>query len=157
MKNDIEAFWQRFCRERGKDPGYREAFMFGVEADWLADLVVTGKKTATCSGLAFYEMENEALPQAGEYDIVLDSREAPAAVIQVTSVDIVPMNEVSEAFALAEGEGDYDEWWRAHEAFFREELPAIGRSFSPDMRLVCERFTCVYQEDSTKETSSFVL
>jgi len=55
------------------------------------------------------------------------------------------MNEVAEEFAIAEGEGDrtYKYWWEAHEKFFRNELKAIGRVFSEDMLLVCERFKVV--------------
>lgn len=42
------------------------------------------------------------------------------------------MNEVSEEFAIAEGEGDrtYRYWWEEHEKFFRKELNTIGREFS---------------------------
>ncbi len=55
------------------------------------------------------------------------------------------MNEVTEEFAVAEGEGDrtYQYWWKAHEKFFGNELNAIGRKFSEDMLLVCERFKVI--------------
>lgn len=71
---------------------------------------------------------------------MLDENNQPVAVIQVQSVDVLPMNEVSEEFALAEGEGDYNFWWRAHEEFFTNELKPYGKTFSPDLMVVCERF-----------------
>ena len=100
-----QQFWNDFCEDT-KIEGieYKGAFQFGASADWLADLVVEGKKTATTSGFVFYELEKEPLPQAGEYYIVLDGQETPVAVIQIQSVEVVPMNEVTEEFALAEGE-----------------------------------------------------
>ncbi|MBO8178649.1 MAG: ASCH domain-containing protein [Bacillus sp. (in: Bacteria)] len=109
-----------------------------------AQLVVEGKKTATTSGYIFYELENEALPQVGEYSIVLNSKDEPVAVIRTESVEVLPMNEVSEEFVLAEGEGDDKTWWDAHEKFFTEILKEYNKEFSPDMLVVCERFKTVY-------------
>lgn len=141
----IEAFWNAFCKaEQLEQAHYQDAFQFGVEADWLSELVDEGKKTATTSGHVFYELEGAPLPQAGEYYIVLNGQDAPAAVIQIESVEVLPMNEVSEEFALAEGEGDYQYWWTAHEKFFTDLLREHGRPFTPDMLVVCERFKKVY-------------
>ena len=149
--NKTDQFWQDFCLASHQDGiQYKEAFQFGFSPDWLADLVVKGKKTATSSGFVFYELENEPLPQVGEYQIVLDAREEPVAVIQTQSVEIVPMNQVTEEFALSEGEGDYRFWWDAHEKVFTEELEEHGLTFSPDMPVVCERFECVYTRDDQR-------
>ncbi|MFJ7953765.1 ASCH domain-containing protein [Lysinibacillus sp. NPDC096418] len=143
--DNIRQFWNDFCIvNQQEEAEYKAAFAFGASADWLADLVVEGKKTATTSGYVFYELEKEALPQAGEYYIVLNGVEKPVAVIQIQSVEVKPMNEVSEEFALAEGEGDYRFWWDAHEKFFSELLKEYGKEFSPDMLVVCERFKKVY-------------
>ena len=143
--NRIEEFWNDFCEENQmKDIKYNEAFQFGASADWLADLVVEEKKTATTSGFVFYELEKEPLPQVGGYDIVLNGQDEPVAVIQNESVEVVPMNEVTEEFALAEGEGDYQYWWNAHEKFFTELLKEYNLEFSPNMLVVCERFKKIY-------------
>ncbi len=145
--NKVQQFWDDFCKTNnlvGKQ--YKEAFQFGASADWLAKLVVEGKKTATTSGYIFYELENETLPKVGEYNIVLSGQEEPVAVIQIESVEVVPMNEVTEEYALAEGEGDYQFWWEAHEKFFRGLLNEYNREFSSDMLVVCERFKNVYSQ-----------
>ena len=143
----VRQFWDDFCvLNQQEEAEYKDAFQFGASADWLADLVVEGKKTATTSGHIFYELEKEALPQAGEYYIVLNGAEEPVAVIQIQSVEVIPMNEVTEEFALAEGEGDYRFWWDAHETFFSELLKEYDKEFSPDMLVVCERFKKVYSK-----------
>ena len=54
------------------------------------------------------------------------------------------MNEVAEDYALAEGGGDYQFWWEAHEKFFSELLKEYDKEFSPEMLVVCERFEKVY-------------
>ncbi len=56
--------------------------------------------------LVFYEIEQERLSQKGDSSILLNSREEPAAIIQTTEVQIMPMNEVPAELAEAEGEGD---------------------------------------------------
>lgn len=141
----IQRFWDDFCEvAQLKEVKFKGAFQFGVSADWLADLVVEGKKTATTSGYVFYELEKEDLPQIGEYYIILNGSDEPVAVIQIQSVEVMPMNEVSEEFALAEGEGDYRYWWDAHEEFFTDSLKEYDREFSPNMLVVCERFHKVY-------------
>ncbi len=145
MNTEVEQFWDDFCRHYHLNGiVYREAFQFGVYPDGLARLVVEGKKTATTSGFVFYELEEEDIPKAGEFSIVLDSKEKPVAVIQTLSVDILPMNEVSEEFALAEGEGDYQYWWDVHKVFITEQLAEYHLEFSPDMLVVCERFKRTY-------------
>lgn len=141
----IQQFWNDFCVENHQEGKvYNDAFQFGADADWLADLVINDKKTATTSGFVFYDLEKEDLPQAGEFNIVLNGQNDPVAVIRIKSVDIVPMNEVKEDFALAEGEGDYKFWWEAHEKFFTELLKEYDKEFSPDMLVVCERFEKIY-------------
>jgi len=112
----------------------------------LAQLVIDGVKTATCSGLIFYGIENEPLPSVDEYSIILNSKDEPVAIIKTVDVKIMPMNEVPEDFAMAEGEGDrsYQYWKKVHEEFFTKALNDAGLQFSEDMMLVCERFELVH-------------
>ncbi|SDN66489.1 ASCH domain-containing protein [Alkalicoccus daliensis] len=144
MNQKAQTYWNEFWQE--KDTSAKvTAEQFGAEPDYLAQLVIEGTKTATCSGHIFYEIENEPLPEVGQYMIVLNSEDQPVAIIQTTEVTLTPMNQVSEEFAEAEGEGDksYQYWWDAHESFFRSELEKAGKEFSEEMLLVCERFQLV--------------
>ncbi len=106
---------------------------------------MNGIKTATCSALVFYKVEDEPIPKVGEYNIILNGDERPVALTKTTEVTITPMNEVSEDFAISEGEGDrtYRYWWEVHEQFFKKELATIGIEFSEDLLLVCERFELI--------------
>lgn len=54
----------------------------------------------------FYELEHESLPTTIDYSIILNSNDEPVAIIKTIEVTVTPMNEVSEEFAIAEGEGD---------------------------------------------------
>lgn len=145
----LQAFWND-CRAAvtGLPESVPEAWAFGAtedQADELLDLVVAGTKTATASSLWDYEADEEPLPAEGSYSIVLDGRGVPRAVIQTTSIRIVPFDEVTAAHAHAEGEGDRSlTWWReAHERFWRT-YSTSPRGFDAHMPVVCEDFRLVY-------------
>ncbi len=127
--------------------GEYSAWSFGDDADRLAELVRTGVKKATCSLLCFYESEGEPLPQAGEYSVILDSREEAVCIIRTTNVSVTTFDQVSEKHAFLEGEGDrtLDYWKRVHQAFFSEELLSAGKTFSSTAELVCEEFEVIYE------------
>ena len=147
MNQKAELYWNEFWEKKGAEmPKSVSAWQFGADPDQLAQLVIDGIKTATCSGHVFYEEENEPLPSVGDYSIILSSEDIPLAIIRTVNVEKLPMNEVSEEFAIAEGEGDgtYTYWWNAHEHFFKEELHKIGHTFKEDMLLVCERFELIH-------------
>ena len=146
MNEAAKNYWEEYWKAEEK-PADVSAWMFGALPDELAQLVIDGKKTATCSGHIFYELEKEPLPKVGEYSIVLNSKEQPVAMIKIIDVSIVPMNEVTEEFAVAEGEGPYEAWKSAHVEFFTSELRTVGLEFSGNMLLVCERFMLVDVKD----------
>ena len=147
-----EVMWQDFCRRQGlvTDTPY-EAFSFGgpgsAISDPLAQLVLAGKKTATCSAKLLYEVEDEPLPEVGSYSVILDSRNQAQCVIQTTRVVTMPYEEVTEAWASKEGEGDLSlEYWRhAHWSFFKAEFRLVNQVFTPDQELVFEEFQVVYR------------
>ncbi|HEU5139942.1 MAG TPA: ASCH domain-containing protein [Bacillales bacterium] len=144
MNQAAQTYWNQYWNGN-EMPKSVSAWQFGDNPDGLAQLVIDGVKTATCSGYIFYEVEKEPLPTTEDYSVILNSKEEPVAIIKTVEVTLVPMNEVPEDFAIAEGEGDrtYRYWWEVHEKFFKEELNEIGREFSDDMLLVCERFELV--------------
>lgn len=158
---DVEAFWNlaRFHAKLNAAPTYfgpttlevlpPPAWSFGAtpeHADELLRLVLDGTKTATASALWDYEAEGEDLPQPGTLGIVLDGVGHPHALIETTDVEVVPFDEVDEAHAHLEGEGDRTlaHWRAVHERFFTEHA-AHDRGFSPDMPVVLERFRVLYQ------------
>lgn len=144
MNQAAQLYWDNYWEGREK-PSLVTAWQFGADPDHLAQLVIDGIKTATCSAHIFYELENEPIPSVGEYSIILSSMDEPLVIIKTVEVTIMPMNQVPEDFAIAEGEGDrtYRYWNKVHEQFFTRELAKIGCEFSEDLLLVCERFELV--------------
>lgn len=101
----------------------------------LLDLIRQGSKTGTCGALRHYEEDGDPIPREGELYIARNWDGTPALVYEVTEVRICRFDEVTEAFALSEGEGDFDDWKRGHIAYFTR-----NGGFSPDMPVVCESF-----------------
>lgn len=141
-----EEMWDLYAQRAGLNHAEYEAWAFGDQADELAALVVAGRKTATASAYPLYELEQEPLPQAGEYSVILDSEDRAVCVIRTDRVYVTPFREISEEHARREGEGDLSlsYWWEVHERFFRQEMEAAGLTFDEDMPVVCEEFSCVY-------------
>ncbi|AXL90446.1 RNA-binding protein [Streptomyces sp. CB09001] len=122
----------------------------GPLRDRLVAAVLDGTKTSTTGLVADYEHEGEPLPEAGRREVVVDSRELPVAVIEVTEVRVVPLAEVDLAHAVDEGEGDTSvaEWRAGHERFWHgaEMRAALGDpEFTVDdaTPVVLERFRVV--------------
>ena len=146
MNKEAEQYWENFWQGKEK-PTNVICEQFGNEeiADELASLIVSGKKTATCSAHILYELENQPIPKVGEYTIVLDRKDAPVAIIKTTEVQLVKMNEVAEELASKEGEGDlsYQYWYDGHKRYFTAELKEHGLEFAEDMLLIFEKFDLV--------------
>jgi len=115
-----------------------ERFSFGDSpelADRLLDLVLAGRKTATC-----WSEKDGQITHVGKKMVVLDGRGTPRAVLETTDLSRRRFDEVDPEFAAAEGEGDLSlDWWRdAHRRYFER-----NGGFNPDMMLWCEHFRVV--------------
>ena len=127
--------------------GDHEAWAFGEAPDKLADLVLKGIKTATCSAYELYQINNEPLPQVGDYSVILNSSEESVCIIKTLKVYVTEFSNVSEEHAFKEGEGDRSlEYWRlVHIDFLTKELAAVHKTFDENTKVVCEEFEVVYQ------------
>ncbi|MDQ0208795.1 ASCH domain-containing protein [Alkalicoccobacillus murimartini] len=135
-----EAAWNYWLEYWGEEqpPDSVSAGQFGDEPDYLAGLVINGTKTATCYGYQLYEIEKVQIPTVGDYSIILNKKDEPVAITQITKVEIKPLNEVDEAFAIAEGDGSYENWYTIHKRYFTEKLREVGMQYKEDMLLVCQ-------------------
>ncbi|MCL6283992.1 ASCH domain-containing protein [Ruegeria sp. 2012CJ41-6] len=119
-----------------------ETFTFGDSrtlCDQLLALVRSGRKTATCGALRDYHSGGDVYPEVGRQDIALDWDGNAALVIETVEVTQRRYCDVDADFALAEGENDDLEGWRAdHRAYFER-----NGGWSPEMELVCERFRLI--------------
>jgi uncharacterized protein YhfF len=116
-----------------------ETFSFGDGpelANELVELVLAGTKRATC----WAECQGLLSAEVGKLMVALDGYGVPRAVLRTLELNKRRFNEVDEAFAFDEGEGDRSlRFWRdAHRRYFTR----LGR-YAPDMMLWCERFAVV--------------
>lgn len=137
--------WERFCEKSGIKADYDD-WAFGGAPDALAELVLNGIKTATASAYPLYEQEQEPLPRAGDYSVILNTKGEAVCIIRTTKVYVVPFREVSADHAFREGEDDrsLESWRKVHRDFFTREMNDEGLSFDEDMPVVCEEFMRVY-------------
>jgi uncharacterized protein YhfF len=115
-----------------------ETFAFGDSpglAEELAQLVLEGKKTATC-----WAASEGLLTQIGKRMVMLDGAGRPRAILETVELTQRRYDEVDPVFAFDEGEDDrtLESWRRAHRNYFTR----LGQ-FAPDMLLYCERFRVV--------------
>jgi uncharacterized protein YhfF len=153
-KEIVKQYWEQFIATLPPDSPYH-AKTYVAEgwgdnpalADELGALIVQGVKTATCSALWEWEAEGNPIPQVGLITIALDGRGDPLCIVESVEVAIRKYNEVDTDFARQEGEGDLSlNYWReAHRNYFSRVLKKIGKEFSEEMPLVCERFRVIYK------------
>ena len=152
-KETVKNYWEQFLASLPPDSPYRgktfiaEGWGDGpAMADELGALIVQGIKTATCSALWEWEAEGNPIPESGYLTVALDGRGEPLCIVETIEISIRKYNGVDADFARAEGEGDLslDFWREAHRNFFSRVLPKIGKEFSEDIPLVCERFRVIY-------------
>lgn len=153
-QDTIEAYWQTFLSTLPKNSPYH-AKTYVAEgwgdssqlADELGALIVQGIKTATCSALWEWEAEGNPIPKTGYLTIALNGRGEPLCIVETIEISIRKYNEVDSEFAREEGEGDLSlKYWRqAHRNYFSRVLRKIGKEFSEEMPLVCERFRVIYK------------
>lgn len=115
-------------------------------AQELLDLILEGKKTATCGAVWEYEAEGISIPRPGDVWLTGDRDNKPTCLLRVETVNIVPFNHVTHDFSFLEGEDDrsHESWQREHERYFRRVLPKIGKDFDPSMDLVTVVFCLAY-------------
>ncbi|MBO0474514.1 hypothetical protein IGL98_003159 [Enterococcus sp. DIV0840] len=153
MNQSVIDLWTQFQNQHGIMHDEYEAWAFGNSpemADELLVHVIKGEKTGTSSLHLLYELglEEEKLPEVGNYSVLLDGNDQAQAIICTKVVDIIPYSQTSEVHGYLEGEGDRTlKYWRSvHQPFFEQELEAYGLTFSEDMLIVYELFELVFQK-----------
>lgn len=115
-------------------------------ADELAQLVLDGLKTATCTSMVAYQKETARgeAPAIGSYSIILNGKGQAVCVIRTLATSVTRFCDVMPELARKEGEGDLSlEYWRQeHRRYFERE-----GTFSEGMELVFEEFEVVERLD----------
>jgi uncharacterized protein YhfF len=104
----------------------------------LTALVLAGKKTGTCWPLRDVA-KGEPMMSVGDVAVYTDWDGVPVCAIEYTHIEIARFEDVSEAFALSEGEDETRAGWAlSHRRFFER-----NGGWSSDMELVCETFRVI--------------
>ncbi len=149
VTEEINNYWLSFINQRddlSHLKNYRfEAWSFGNSkklADELGQLVLDGKKTATCSLLRAYNGFENEIPRVGVYSVLCNGDDVPICVVFLTDTWVCKYNEVTEKHAFEEGEGDrsLEHWKEVHQQFFSQY-----DGFHEEDDLVCERFKVVHK------------
>lgn len=144
---NAEEMWIEYKKTNDNIKDKYEVWSFWGNTDLLSDLVLRGEKTATSSAYSLYEIENEPLPNVGEYNIILDSKNKAISVTQIIKVYIEEFRKISKEHAFKEGEGDksLSYWRKCHKDFFTMCMAEVDKEFSEDMKVVCEEFKVVFK------------
>jgi uncharacterized protein YhfF len=157
---EIDVFWRQACEATGTDPATpHHAGTFAGPEDIaetafidemnsrLAGLVAAGQKRGTTHMRLEFEHRSIPVREAGHCWIVTGAGGNPSCVVRITSVAIVPYEDVGLEFAASEGEGDLSlEYWHSeHRSYFRNQCAKWGYDWREDTPVVCESFEVVYR------------
>ena len=120
----------------------KDVFNFGggnpALTDELLELAIRGEKTATTS----WPIPEPLHWGVGDLSVILNGKGEPAAIMRTLSFVECKFKDVAEDFALAEAEGDYEDYRKGHISFYgRQEN---GNEFGDDSMVLCERFEVIY-------------
>ena len=105
---------------------------WSFDDDKLLDLVIVGKKRATCS------VYSGRITPIGEESII--TRDGKDAVkIKVVAVKVFKFKEAKEEDIIKEGEGNLETWRKVHIEFFKKYYP----DFNDDFDILFEEFEVV--------------
>ena len=149
MNEQATKFWLAYW-QNDTPPTNVRAYRFGDTPDELANLVAKGVKTTTSNAKKLFEANNKPIPKVGDYNIILNKNFEPVALIQITTVEIKHYDEVDEPFAIAEGDGSYENWHAIHERYFSEQLAKIQELFHSKIELVCQTFKLLKVNEQLK-------
>jgi uncharacterized protein YhfF len=149
----VSSMWENYLAMLDKDGLKNRTFISWhfcsdkKSANDLATLVKKGIKTATSLLYLLYELGGEEIPKKRNMNVITDWDGRAQAATETISVNLVSFEDVNKDFAKKEGEGDrsLDYWRKVHLEFFTKELLNLGRGFSENMLIVCEKFKLVYK------------
>jgi len=140
---DVVAFMAQASKAlRTALPAPKDVFGFGGDNPVLTDrflgLAIEGKKSATTS----WPIPNPRHWDVGDLSVILNGSGEPAAVMRTLSFVECKFRDVAEDFALAEAEGDYEEYRTGHFSFYGKQKN--GHEFNDESMVLCERFEVIY-------------
>jgi len=121
----------------------KHKIQFGGDTDELARKVLMGRKIATSSLYDYYRINLKDMSNPDEYASILDSSGNEVCVVKIEKIEIVQFQNITEEFAVEEGDGDLHNWLKIHTGYYSEELKKIGKELTDDTELFCEWFKVI--------------
>nr|WP_275447036.1 ASCH domain-containing protein [Pseudoalteromonas sp. Of7M-16] len=120
-----------------------------TDANDCLNLVLSGEKKATSPSLWWHKAKDIALPQVGDLNIITDWHGLAHCIVKTTKVSVVPFNQIDDAYAALEGEGDKSlaYWRQVHWSYYHRELADTKYAPCQDMPIVCEVFEVVFTRE----------
>ena len=118
------------------------------DANRLAKLIINKKKKAGSGLYAWYKDANADLPKTGTKHIITNFDGKAKAIIEIKSVDTIPFNQISKAYAEIDMGTTIEplkKWKKAHWDFFTSTMQDSGEKPTEDMLVVCEIFEVIWQ------------
>ncbi|MDG2480518.1 MAG: ASCH domain-containing protein [Alphaproteobacteria bacterium] len=148
-------FWQQACHSAGVEPATtHHAGTFAEPRtperapflDQLSMMAADGQKCGTAHMKLQFDHETIPMRRPGDCWIVTTVAGDPLCVVRITGVTITPFEDVGDAFAASEGEGDLSvvHWRGAHINYFRDQCEKWGHTWHDAMPIVCESFELIY-------------
>ena len=149
---EVEAFWQKARKAKSIEASNYVVSTFSdpkysTKTDYISGLAAQGVKRGTCHMALDFEVNGVIRRKPGDHWVVLDSKNAPLAVVRVTKVEVKPFNQIGEDFAKVENEGDgtFKYWYDGHLGYFQRQCAGWGKEWRMDAPCVCESFELVYK------------
>jgi len=146
----VDDFWARCLPSLAAPPAdaYYRVRSIGSSPqaqEIITQLILAELKTGTFSSPWIYEGDRAITPVVGGYSVLVDSTDAPRAVLKTTAVKTIPFDQITEKETAIDGPAvrPLDVWRSVHVKFFTNELAARSKSFSDDMPVTVEKFAIV--------------
>ncbi|HEA22378.1 hypothetical protein LCGC14_0736810 [marine sediment metagenome] len=154
IDKSVSEMWKDYIESNpeNKDEDIPESDYFHnnrEDANRLALLTLSGKKKASSGLYSLYKQYNVDLPKVGKKQIVTDFDGKAQAIIENTSVDTIPFNEVSKEYAeldMGIEVEPLEKWKKEHWIFFESFLKENGEKPTQQMQIVCVKFKTIWPE-----------
>lgn len=121
----------------------KHKIQFGGDTDGLAAMVLSGEKIATSSLYDYYRMNLKEMSNLGDCASILDSCGNEICIVRIEKIEIIQFKHITEAFAVAEGDGNLQNWLKIHTGYYAAQVEKIGKKLTGDTELVCEWFNVI--------------
>ena len=142
---DIDAFWERACKQHLNLGGDYQVRSLGIDAETttqILEYIKTRDKVATFSLPWVIEANGFPHPEAGTPVVLCDYIGQPHLIVRLTDVRETTFGEIGYAESSLDGPPvqDPDVWIPLHRQYWNGLLATYGRECTDDMPVLIEPF-----------------